>query len=132
MLVVGKIRIMILESHAAMRDGLVSLISGAADTELVGAATSEMEALCQLPWSKPDVLVVDTDTAHAEGLIREVVATWHELPVIALVDYEWDDVAKDVISAGAAAFVAKDHIAGRLLPLVREIVGRVRDHKAGG
>ena len=131
MVFVGKIRIMVLESHAAMRDGLVSLISGAADTELVGAAASEMEALCQLPRSKPDVLVVDTDTTHAEGFVREVAATWHELPVIALVDYEWDDVAKKVISAGAAAFVAKDQIAGQLLPLVREIVGRARDHKVG-
>ena len=93
---------------------------------MVGAPDSSGEALKLFIEAGPEVVVVDADMPGDEGLeiIRGIGLQSPGTAIIALVTYEWDQLAMAALAAGAVAFLPRDRIADRLLSLVRESSGR--------
>lgn len=119
-------RLLIVGRNSALRDGLLALIREQADILVVGAPDSSGEALKLFIEAGPEVVVVDADMPGDEGLeiIRGIGLQSPGTAIIALVTYEWDQLAMAALAAGAVAFLPRDRIADRLLSLVRESSGR--------
>jgi len=72
--------------------------------------------------TSPDLTIVDVDMPRDAGLqtIRELRRNQPDAIIIALVSYEWDELALDAVAMGAAAFVPKDRIMSQLPDLIRQ------------
>jgi two-component system, NarL family, response regulator len=114
-------RIITVEHHSVLRDGLSALLGGQPDIELLRAASTPEEAMKHFYETDPDVALIDADMPDGGGLelIRRIRREQPKARIIALVSYEWDEGALAAVEAGACAFLAKDQIAQRLLPLIR-------------
>ena len=113
---------MTIECHPTLGDGLAALIGSQPDMALVGTATNLAEARSRFAEIKPDLALVDVDMPQHAGLqiIREILAEDPNTRIIALITYEWDELASAALKAGAQALLPKDRISERLLPMIRE------------
>jgi DNA-binding NarL/FixJ family response regulator len=115
-------RILAVEGNSTLSDGLVSFFSSQPDMEVVGIAASLEEARKIFVETSPDLTIVDVDMPRNAGLltIRELRLNRPDAVIIALVSYEWDDLALDAVALGAIAFVPKDRIMAQLPDLIRQ------------
>ena len=104
-----------------LREGLVALLSGQPDIEVVRSVSTADEAMKHVYETDPDLALVDVDMPGGRGLevIRRMRVERPLTRVIALVGYEWDETALAATEAGACALLAKDQIPHQLLPLIR-------------
>jgi len=114
-------RIMTVEHHSTLSEGLVSLVASQPDMELVATAAGIEEARKRFAETSPDITIVDVDMPKRAGLqiIGDIRRDRPDAAIIALVSYEWDYLALDAVRMGASAFLPKDKITEQLLDLIR-------------
>ncbi len=114
-------RILAVIQHATLSDGLLALITGQPDMELVATVSTAEEVSQSLLDSRPDLSIVDMDMPDGLGarIIRDIRNKQPDAAIIALVSYEWDSFALDAVEMGALAFLPKDGISKQLLNLIR-------------
>ena len=104
-----RIRVLIVDDHTLVRDGIRSLLALTADIEIVGEATNGKEALEKARQLLPDVVLMDLAMPIMGGLEatrrirRELAAT----KILALTQYDDSEYVIPVIEAGARGFVTK-------------------------
>lgn len=111
------IRVMIVDDHAIVREGLNMLLSEEADIEVVGEARDGVEALTQLSRLQTDVVLMDLvmpemDGITATGQIRE---KYPECQVLVLTSFAENQRVPDAIQAGAVGYLLKDVLKADLL-----------------
>lgn len=103
------VRIIIADDHAIVRQGLRRLVEGHPGWEVCAETENGRQTLEQVQLLKPDVLVLDVSMPELNGL--EVARRIHrELPQIAIVVltmHETEDLAREVLTAGALAYILK-------------------------
>jgi len=116
-----RIRILVVDDHRIVREGLVSLLSVESDIEVVGEAADGEEAILQAATLKPDVAVVDVTMPRLNGIeaTRRIRKLRPETRVVGLSLHDEDDVARAMIGAGASAYLRKDGPAEELLMAIR-------------
>jgi len=104
-----KIRVLIVDDHTLVRDGIRSLLGLVADIEVVGEATNGREALQQIKQLMPDVVLMDLAMPLMSGLdtTRRIRREFPETRVLALTQYDDSEYVIPVIEAGARGFVSK-------------------------
>jgi two-component system, NarL family, response regulator len=114
-------RVLIVEHQSMLRDGLSALITTQGDMELVHACAAADEALERYMELRPDLTLVDIHLPYSGALevIRRIRSCEPGARIIALVSYEWDEMAEASLIAGASAYLAKDQIGNLLLPMIR-------------
>ena len=118
-----KIRIVIADDHAVVREGIRALISITPDMELVGEAKDGIEALLKARASHPDVLLLDMVMPRMDGL-EAISAIKAELPdtrIIILTSFSDDDKVMTAIRAGAMGYLLKDSSPQDLLQAIRDV-----------
>jgi DNA-binding NarL/FixJ family response regulator len=115
------IRVVIAEDHAVVRNGLVELLSGADDVEVVGTAADGEEAVGVVRELRPDIVLMDIsmpamDGIRATGAIAETVADTH---VVMLTAFSDRDRVVAALDAGAVGYLLKDAEPGEVLEAVR-------------
>lgn len=114
------IRVLAVDDHPLMREGIAALLSGRDDIELVGEATSGREALAQFRLLQPDVTLLDLQMADGSGL-DALVAIRRESPtarVVVLTTYAADALARRALAAGAQAYLLKSAVRRDLAELL--------------
>jgi DNA-binding NarL/FixJ family response regulator len=115
------IRVMIVEDHQVVTDGLVALLRGQPDIEMVGTASSVAESVDQAVKLAPDILLLDfrlPDGTGAEAGMRvRVLRSETRLIFLSRDDSEAAQVA--AIEAGASAFVHKSRAADEVIETIR-------------
>jgi NarL family two-component system response regulator LiaR len=116
-----KIRVLITDDHAVVRNGLASFLLAYDDFELVGEARDGEQALVLAGQVRPDVVLMDLvmpgmDGATATRLIRQ---KYPEIQVIALTSFKEKDLVQSVIQAGAIGYLLKDLTAEDLARAIR-------------
>ncbi len=120
---IAKIRVLIVDDHAIVREGLASIIRRQPDMELVGDTGSGTEALGLFRQHMPDVLVLDLRLPDLDGfeiielLCREFPSTAR---ILVLTTY---DTAQDIhlsLKSGARGFLLKDTPREEILHAIRE------------
>jgi len=104
-----KIRVLIVDDHTLVRDGLCALLSPVADIEVIGEAANGKEALRMVKRFMPDVVLMDLAMPIMGGLeaTRKIRKDFPGTKVLALTQYEDNEYIIPIIEAGAKGFVSK-------------------------
>lgn len=119
------IRVLIVEDHQVVADGLAALLNDQADITVVGKATSVADSVVQAHELSPDVAVVDFRLEDGTGAdaaagIRQVRP---ETKLIFLTREDSDAVRFAALEAGASAFIHKSRAAAEVVDAVRVVAG---------
>src|SRR5690349_24383608 len=118
---VSRIRIMLVDDHEVVRDGVRSLINANDDMTVVAEAGTVKEAIAQAERTRPDVVVMDVRLADGSGIeaTREIRARLERTQVLMLTSFADDEALFASIMAGAAGYVLKQIRGGALVRAVR-------------
>ena len=116
-------RVLFVDDHQVMRQGLISLIASQPGIEVVGEAANGQEALELARLLKPDVVVMDISMPYMDGIetTRQLKAELPEVRVLGLSMFDDDQTAHSMRLAGAEAFVSKTASSAELLTAIYEI-----------
>jgi DNA-binding NarL/FixJ family response regulator len=117
------IRILAVDDHPLLRDGIAALVSLAPDMQLVGACSNGREAIEQFRALRPDVTLMDLQMPVMSGL-EAIVAIRSEFPdarIIVLTTYAGDIQISRAFKAGASAFLVKNLAHQELLDTIRSV-----------
>ena len=119
------IRVLIVEDHAILREGLKALLEIEPDIEIMAAVGSAAEALELLSASALSVVLTDLALPEQTGieLIRRARALGSTVPFIVLTAHNTDEYIRLSLKAGAAGYVLKDAGRADLLRAIRTVVG---------
>jgi len=119
----SRIRIVLVDDHTLVREGIRTLLGLVEDLELVGEAASGQGALRVVAETRPDVLLLDMRMPEGDGLfVVGELARRGELPAtLILTTFDDDAAAIEVVRAGARGFLLKDVTLDRLVSAVRAL-----------
>ena len=102
-------RVLLVDDHALIRQGLRRALEATDDLEVVGEAGSVAEALVLDRAHQPDVVIVDVNLGDGSGIdvVRQIRAARPEAGLVVLTMYDGDDHLFAALEAGASAFVLK-------------------------
>jgi len=121
-------RILIVDDHPIVRQGLKRLIDQHADLVVCAEASDGHEALEAIRASKPDAAIVDIMLAEASGieLIKDIKARYPDVAILVLSYHDEVIYAERALRAGAAGYIMKDESAEELVnALCRVLSGAV-------
>ena len=103
------IRVLLVDDHALIREGLRRALEQTDDLEVVGEAGSAAEALALERKHSPDVLVVDVNLGDGSGIdvVREVRERRADVGLVVLTMYDGDETLLAALEAGASSYVLK-------------------------
>jgi two-component system, NarL family, response regulator LiaR len=115
------IRILIVDDHAVVRQGLRFLLSQQADMEVVGESTNGAQAIAQVTDLLPDVVLLDLVMPEMDGItaVREIKRLVPSTQIMILTSYHEDDHIFRAIKAGALSYLLKDADPHELIGAVR-------------
>ena len=118
------IRVLLVEDHETVRQGLKLLIDAQDDMEVVGEAANGVAALQRARELEPDVVVMDISMPEMNGVAatRELRAAKQDRAIVALTRYADDAYVQEMLGAGASAYVLKQSASTELLRAVRAAV----------
>ena len=104
------LRVLIVDDHELVREGLVGAFAREADTEVTGSVGTVVEAVTAYAADRPDVIVTDLQLQDGTGLdvIRQVRQRDEMIGLVVVTMHSGDDQIFAAMEAGASAFVGKD------------------------
>ena len=120
----AKKRILVVDDHPIVRQGLALLINREADLLVCGEAEDAMGAMHVLASAKPDVLIVDLSLSGPDGLdlLKNIRTTHPALPVLILSMHDELIYAERSLRAGANGYIMKQVATEKVLVAVRRIL----------
>jgi NarL family two-component system response regulator LiaR len=118
-----KIRVLIVDDHLVVREGLRALIGGKPDMEVVGEAEDGREAVRQARSCQPDVILMDLVMPGTDGIqaIKEIRGDDDHARILVLTSYSEDRNIFEAIKAGALGYLLKDSSAVQLTEAIRQV-----------
>jgi len=118
-------RIVLVEDHAILREGLRALIELEPDLKVVGEASTGAEGVRVVHGSSPTLVITDLAMPGGSGLetIDELRAVCPNVRVLVLTAYCTDEYIEAALSAGADGYVLKDAGRAELLEAIRSVIG---------
>lgn len=120
-----KSRILVVDDHPIVRQGLALLINQEADLLVCGEAEEAMGAMHVAASSKPDVLIVDISLNGPDGLdlLKNIRNVYPTLPVLILSMHDESIYAERALRAGANGYIMKQEATEKVLVALRRILG---------
>lgn len=117
----GPIRILAVDDHPLLREGVASLLAGQPDLKLVAEASNGREAIDQFRAHRPDVTLMDLQMPEMNG-VEAMIAIREEFPsarIIVLTTYVGDAQVLRALEAGAQAYLLKSALRKELPDTIR-------------
>jgi DNA-binding NarL/FixJ family response regulator len=138
-----RIRILTVDDHPLLREGIAALVNAESDMKLVAEASNGEEAIEQFRLHRPDVTLMDLQMPALNGIeaVARIRAEFPDARIIVLTTYTGDVQALRALKAGARAYILKGHVHRELLEAIRavhagkkriptEIAAELADHAA--
>ena len=119
----GSIRILVVDDHSLVREGIATFIASQPDMRLVAEASNGREAIHQFREHRPDVTLMDLQMPEMNGL-DAIIAIRNEFPearIIVLTTYKGDVQVLRALKAGARAYLLKGLLRKELLETIRAV-----------
>lgn len=117
------IRILSVDDHVLLRDGISALVGNQADMELVAEATNGREAVDLFRTHRPDVTLMDLQMPEMNGIdaLSAIRAEFPDARIIVLTTYTGDVQVFRALKAGARAYLLKGLLRKELLDTIRAV-----------
>jgi DNA-binding NarL/FixJ family response regulator len=121
------LRILVVDDHAVVRRGVRSLLESHEGWDVCGEGTTGRDAVEQVRRLRPDVVVMDLSLPELNGLdaTRQILKTAPETEVLVLTMHQSEELARDVLQAGARGYILKSDADENLIAAVENL----RQHK---
>jgi len=118
-----KIRVLVVDDHTIVRDGICALLALAGDIEVVGEAANGSDALKMVKELEPNVVLMDIAMPIMGGLeaTRRICKEYPRTRVLVLTQYDDKEYVFPVIEAGASGFISKAAASSELASGIRSI-----------
>jgi two-component system NarL family response regulator len=119
----AKVRIMVADDHAIVRDGIISIVACEKDLQLVAQAANGVEAVELAKKHLPDILLLDLRMPGKDGLevIAQIQSLQIETRIIVLTTFESEQDIHQALKAGARGYLLKDTPRLELLDGIRRV-----------
>jgi len=119
----ARVRILVVDDHAIMRDGIRALLSLDDNVEIVGEAAEGREAVEKAQQLAPDVIVMDIGMAGMDGLeaTRRITKKNPKIKVLVLTQHDNKEYVLSTIKAGAAGYVPKRALGSELVSAIHAV-----------
>src|SRR4029453_7578935 len=120
---IKQIRVLAVDDHPLLREGIAGLIADERDMTLVAEATNGREAIQQFRAHHPDVTLMDLQMPEMNGLDATLAirGEFPEARIIVLTTYTGDVQASRALQAGARAYLLKNSLHKELLDTIRAV-----------
>ena len=117
------VRILIVDDHPVVRDGLKGMLSGPDDFEVVGEATDGGEGVLAVQRLQPDVVLMDLQMPGTDGVTatRQIALESPDVRVLILTTYDDAPGIRSAIAAGASGYLLKDAPREELFAAIRSV-----------
>ena len=118
-----KIRILVVDDHPVLRDGVAAILQNQADMEMVGEARNGEEAVERFRELRPDVTLMDLQMPGMNGVDAiAAIRTGHPgARIIVLTTYAGDVQAVRALKAGALGYLLKNSLRTELIDAIRDV-----------
>ena len=119
----ARIRVMCVEDHRIVREGIALIISREPDMQVVAFAATSDEAVQKFDQHRPDITLMDLRLGKSSGLdaITAIRRRHENARIIVLTMYQGDEDIHQALKAGATTYVLKDAVADDLIRVVRAV-----------
>jgi two-component system response regulator NreC len=119
----SRLRILLADDHAVVRDGLHTLIDDQPDMKVIGEASDGKSAWEMAANLKPDIVVMDVSMPNGSGVeaTARIKSSCSGVKVIALTMHEDKSYLRSLLEAGAVGYVVKRSAAGELIRAIRAV-----------
>ena len=117
------IKVLSVDDHALLREGIAALVNAGSDMKLVAEATNGQEAIEKFRSHRPDVTLMDLQMPALNG-IDAIIGIRSEFPnarIIVLTTYAGDVLVLRALKAGARGYILKGHVRRELLDTIRAV-----------
>jgi len=125
------VKVMLVDDHAIVRDGLQMIIGSQKDMRVVASLDSGLAALAAVESVHPDVVVMDISMPDLGGIeaARRMLALMPEMKIIILTMHESPEYVGQAFRAGAVGFMLKKSAGIEIIKAIREVI---RGHRFFG
>jgi DNA-binding NarL/FixJ family response regulator len=117
------IKVVIADDLQMFLEGLEFLLSKEQSIKIIGSVSNGEKLLDLVESSQPDVVVADIEMPVLNGIeaTRQIVSRWPSIGVVALTQYEEDNLVVEMLEAGARAFVVKINPVSELVEAIEAV-----------
>lgn len=121
-------KILIVDDHPMVREGMVMRISGQHDLQVCGQAEGEDDALALVKDQHPDLIIVDISlkTGHGISLIKQVSARHPQVKMLVVSGFQESLYAERALRAGALGYLNKQESSEKLLEAIHTVLKGTR------
>jgi DNA-binding NarL/FixJ family response regulator len=119
----NKTKVLLVDDHTVVREGLTMLLGADPEFEVVGAAENGRQAVVAAQQTQPDVVLMDLAMPIMNGVTasRKILKAVKGAKVLVLSSYNDEPAFDELMQAGASGYLLKESAAGELLNAIRQV-----------